>query len=218
MGSVVGLRFERLTVISSFKTGDKWMCLCRCDCGTQKVYRKDHVAAGATRSCGCLRDEGAVARAKAGVLHKNMLGHARIPEYRAWHAMKERCLNPNDARYKNYGARGITVCERWMNYTNFIADMKFKPSTKHSIERMDNTLGYSPENCKWATRKEQANNRRGNVFIFHDGRTQTAQQWADETGILAGTIVDRIKEGFPIEQVFTKGKLRARHRICLRNE
>lgn len=94
-------------------------------------------------------------------LHKN----SYKPEYKAWDAMKQRCFNQKCKAYKNYGGRGISVCDNWLAFDNFIADMGYKPSPKHSLDRIDNHKGYEPENCKWATRHEQNSNRRNNIVI-----------------------------------------------------
>jgi hypothetical protein len=127
--------------------------LCHCDCGTEQTTEAHLLLRGTTRSCGCL--------------HRQMMRETRTthgdynsPEYRTWYAMLQRCNNPNRHNYKNYGGRGISVCERWSDYATFLMDMGRKPSPKHSIERIDNDAGYLPSNCKWATPKEQKANQR----------------------------------------------------------
>jgi len=128
----------------------------------------------------------------------------QVPEYRVWCAMKGRCLNLNDQNFHHYGGRGITVCDRWMNYANFIADMGERPSPKHQLERVDNNLGYSPDNCKWATTREQHRNKRTNVKITLDGETKIAADWARELGVGPGTIHNRIAAGMSSEEAITK--------------
>jgi hypothetical protein len=106
-----------------------------------------------------------------------------IREHDAWRGMLARCRNPRHPSYKNYGGRGITACERWNSFENFLDDMGKRPSPKHSLDRIDNNGNYEPGNCRWATRREQANNTRMNRFVTFDGRTMTLAQWARETGI-----------------------------------
>lgn len=110
--------------------------------------------------------------------------------------MRSRCSNPSNASWRYYGARGITVCDRWrLSFAAFLADMGPKPTPRHQIDRKDGTLGYFPSNCRWATPKEQVCNRHTyNRNLTHDGRTQCVQAWADETGIPSATIHSRLKE------------------------
>lgn len=116
--------------------------------------------------------------------------------------MKSRCLSADHASYADYGGRGITVCTRWLSFENFLSDMGHRPSTAHSLERKDNTKGYDPSNCVWATAKQQARNRRNNRLLTFSGRTQTLAAWAEETGIPYQTIYSRLHRGIKEAELF----------------
>ncbi|CAB4132515.1 hypothetical protein UFOVP253_29 [uncultured Caudovirales phage] len=126
------------------------------------------------------------------------------PEYTAWCAMKSRCYNPNNNRYYRYGGRGIKVCERWEHsFKNFLADMGLKPTPSHTVERLSSDLDYSPENCVWATRIEQANNKSSNHLLTLNGETHTVIEWSRKTGINVKTIYTRLNRGFTDKQALT---------------
>ncbi len=126
-------------------------------------------------------------------------------EYSTWCKMKARCNNPNAINYSRYGGRGITICERWENsFDNFIDDMGWSPSPDHSIERIKNDLGYFKENCRWATRVEQANNKRNNLMVEFDGRVQTLTLWCRELGLKYHIVRQRIyRNHWTVERAFT---------------
>lgn len=169
----IGVKHGRLTIVKDVYLDDlpAWECLC--ECGAKHVVKNRDLRN--TRSCGCLR-------ADLGKENKTH-GMALTPTYQAWHAMKQRCLNPKHRAWKNYGGRGITVCDRWANsFENFYADMGDKPKN-HSLERKDNNKGYLPENCCWATSKMQASNRRTNRRFQIGSEMLTLAEMSQKSGL-----------------------------------
>lgn len=129
--------------------------------------------------------------------------------YRIWMGMIARCRISSATSYEKYGGRGITVCERWLKFQNFLEDMGVPPTEGHSIDRINNDLGYFPENCRWANIDLQANNRRNNVLITFHGETLTAAQWARKLGIPRTTIIRRLRSGKTAAQILSKNLLPA---------
>lgn len=134
-------------------------------------------------------------------------GMTRTRPYKIWRNMKDRCLKKEDKDYERYGARGITVCDRWVHsFENFWEDMGGSYSNDLTLDRVDNSSGYSPENCRWATQKEQANNRRGNHWVSFNGQKRTVAQWAESLGIAHPTLRRRLRD-WTIERALTSPKL-----------
>lgn len=152
---ITGRRFGRLVALERFSNPPqraKWLCLC--DCGNQKWIAFSPLMRGASTSCGCYRSEWATT-------HKKTHGYSKDPTYACWHHAKQRCTNPRNPSYQYYGARGITMCERWFHsFANFLADMGPRPHPNLTLDRIDNDKGYSPDNCRWATYADQLNNQR----------------------------------------------------------
>lgn len=168
---LTGRIFGRLEVISKatsrFKD-EKWLIywLCRCSCGNYIEVYGTALKNGGSKSCGCLRKETGTCLIKHGIRY--------LPEYNIWAGMKDRCYNPNNKQFKNYGGRGIIICDRWISSPEiFINDMGYKPGRYYSIDRIDNNKGYSPDNCRWATRAQQNSNKSTSVKYTYRGLTMT---------------------------------------------
>ena len=157
---ISGSQIGRLKVIefSGRSASGQSMWDCKCDCGNILTVAGGNLQSGHTTSCGCYREE----------IRPTLYASHRLtgtPEYNSWAGMKGRCLNPKNHKYPSYGGRGITVCERWMTFENFLDDMGNRPSLNYSIERKNNDGNYEPDNCIWATPKQQANNRRKRIWV-----------------------------------------------------
>lgn len=176
------------------KRGSRRYFWCRCDCGTEKAVRSDHLWAGKILSCGCEHSRRSSAR--VGNMHRHNITHGASDTraYVIWHSMKGRCLNPNNHAYSSYGGRGIKICKRWMSFPNFLADMG-QPPDEHEIERTNNNKGYAPSNCRWATRREQQNNRRANRLLTHDGLNMTVAEWSRHLNFSDTAIRSRLDAG-----------------------
>lgn len=201
---LTGQRFGRLVAVRlAGHAGKERLWLCRCDCGTERAIRGHGLRSGNSASCGCVRIESITTH-----------GKWKTPEYQIWHAAKQRCTNPNDQGWKNYGGRGITMCDPWReSFAAFLADMGPRPSANHSIDRIDNAGPYAPENCRWATKIQQSENRRTNHHLTWKGETLTVSQWAKRTGLSLNTIEDRLKGKWPIERVLSLPPDKTRARI-----
>lgn len=197
---LTGQKFGRLTVIERAPTKNKrtmWKCVCSCPNKTIFIVDSANLTSGHTKSCKCLNNE------RIGNLNKT---HHKTDTrlHRIWGSMKQRCYNPKNNRYKTYGAEGKTVCEEWQEFAPFY-DWAMANGYRNdlTIERIDETKGYLPENCRWATQKEQQNNRRNNHLITYNGKTQTIAQWADDIGIKYQTLLRRINVSkWNIEKAF----------------
>lgn len=194
--ALTGKVFGRLTVISEAPTDGRKKSLwqCRCECGSEKVIIGQYLVNGDTRSCGCLLRE---------FLDRGRVTHglSKTATHRAWCGMITRCYNPNRPIYKDYGGRGIQVCERWHKFESFLKDIGEHPGPGYSLDRIDNNKGYSKENCRWATRQEQNRNRRNKVLLTFHGKTQHQKDWAREIGIAEATLKNRIAQGWSDDQI-----------------
>lgn len=137
-------------------------------------------------------------------------GMSYEPEYSAWASMLTRCNNPRRPQYQSYGGRGISVCERWSKFENFLADVGQRPSASHSLDRINNDGNYEPGNVRWATVEEQQNNRTVSALIEHNGQRRTLTQWARELGLGVSTIHCRLKRGWPVEKALSLSPNRGR--------
>lgn len=181
----VGINFSNWTVLEIYQGGKHKKCLARCRCGNVKVVDLGNIKSGKSKSCGCVMKE---------VLSKKFKKPGRSwPEYAVWLTMRARCINPNNANYRNYGGRGIEVCERWAkSYEDFIADMGRRPSPNHSIERINNNGHYEPLNCRWATNLEQAKNKRRTKLVNFNGKLIAYSELCKKLAINLNSFRNRI--------------------------
>lgn len=196
-----GQRFGMWAVIadSGQRKGGNIIWVCRCDCGVERLMRADNLKRGASKSCGCDTRES----------H----GMAGSKTYQVWAAMWKRTTNPNDSGYKNYMARGISVCERWRSFSKFLEDMGEVPSGKF-IDRIDNDKGYSPDNCRWATRTENNRNRRSCRYVYFRGQFRRLWDIAEMVGMKTSVIRNRLNNyQMTIDEAVTM-PLHAKPRPC----
>lgn len=181
---ITNQKFGRLTA-QKYLGGGYWQCLC--DCGKLTKSSTSNLIHNKHRSCGCYRNEVTSKRRKT---H----GLRGTTEYYTWASMIFRCFNKNSKFYKYYGGRGITVCEKWRKFENFLSDMGKKP-TGMSLDRIDNNKNYSPENCRWATHLEQMNNRNISLKFTYNGEEKTVAEWAVIYKIKPNTLYHRLFKG-----------------------
>lgn len=192
---IAGRRFGLLTVVRpdpDSKNGKtKWICVC--DCGATRSVYTYNLKNGHTTSCGC---ESLRKRTAARTTHSK----SKTRLYHIWAKMKARCVSPSDRAYDRYGGRGITICDEWLSFEPFEKwALENGCSSELTLDRKNNNLGYSPENCRWATPKQQANNTRKNRVIECNGVSHTLAEWADITGIRPMTIAYRLDAGWDVE-------------------
>ena len=197
--NIIGNRYGRLVVSAFSHANDKgrlfWNCIC--DCGETNCVSGNHLRSGHTSSCGCY---GAEVHIKHG-LYKSR-------QYRSWQAMKSRVLCSGDAQYKNYGGRGITICDNWLTFDGFWKDMEKGYVAGRSIDRINVEGNYCKGNCRWATNAEQARNKRSNKWQTHNGETMVLGDWADKYGIPRSTFYAFIGKGKTIKDAIVYYKKR----------
>lgn len=183
----VGDVFNRLTTLEIFSTAREIRWLCLCVCGGLCITTSSRLASNRAKSCGCLLSD---------TLKKRNTKHGECGSltYKAWAGMLTRCRNENQAGYKDYGGRGITVCKRWLKFENFKSDMGECP-TGHQLDREDNSKGYTPSNCRWVTAKINCRNIRSNVLVSYKGKEMTLVEASERSGISYAALQKRIKKG-----------------------
>ena len=207
---VVGDRYGRWSVIGKLKEKTAFhesLCLCVCDCGPRRAVKESSIKAGRSKSCGCLNKDRVTKH-----------GQSRHGAATSWYNMLCRCTNPNNPNYSDYGGRGIAICDRWMELTNFIADMGERPYGA-TLDRIDVDGPYSPENCRWASRKQQCNNQRTNQRVVYNGAEYTIGELSDKTGISYSTLYGRIaKRGMSVRLAVETRIVSRRRKVKLPQE
>ena len=194
-----GQAFGRLTVIERFRSRNgRVTWLCRCECGKLHEAVSHALTSGHTKSCGCWKDE-------RNTSTKPTHGHASkktglSPTYQSWRGMWTRCTNPKVKSFKDYGARGVCVCDQWKDFGAFLSDMGTRPDGS-TLDRKDVNGNYEPSNCRWVTRTEQNRNTRANYIVSFDGREMTQAEFSELIGMKQSTVSYRLKKGWTPEQV-----------------
>jgi len=193
-----GKKYGRLTVLSykeSRNHGPRWTCVC--DCGNEKIVDGEELKRGKVKSCGCYnRDR----KKELFTTH----GQTKTSEYYAWRSMKERCTKENHYAWKWYGGKGVKICERWLSsFENFYEDMGKRPSKLHSLDRYPDKDGdYGPQNCRWATKREQAQNRSSNLWFEYNKIRMVAAEWERRWNVSVGYIQKHLKYSKTFAQLF----------------
>lgn len=198
-----GQTFFRLTVMHrGDNIGKRVGWVCRCECGQTTHVTATNLVTGVTKSCGCAADDARRRNSALGGIARTTHGLYKTREYNSWQSMRDRCLNPNSDNFPNYGGRGIQIDPRWDDFTVFLADMGPRPPNK-SIERLDTSANYGPDNCVWATRREQSRNTRRTIRITLNGMTMCLKDWCAELGIPYKRAESRIRRGWSVERALT---------------
>lgn len=204
--NLVGRTFNQLTVLEhggyrQFSNSRESTWKCRCACGAELTVPQRYLVTDGTKSCGCIVGK-----------HKRTHGASDTPEFRTWSAMLSRCTSASSKSFKDYGGRGIKVCERWQSFENFLADMGSRPSPAHSIDRKDNDGDYEPNNCRWTTDVEQSNNRRSSRRVTFNGETLTLAEWERRVGLKPGVLFRRLAAEWPLAKALVAGDGRRKTR------
>ena len=197
---LVGQRFGRLTVLEQFRSASKTnpqpvtRCTCLCDCGVSVTVAAANLRSGRTLSCGCYSRS-----------LRTTHGFSNHPLYMTWRGINNRCHVPTDPSYKRYGALGITVCDRWRDdFLAFESDMGPRPAPEYSVDRIDPSGPYSPENCRWATPAMQQRNRRNTMFVAIGGETRSVPDWLEIFHVHDTTFYSRLARGMsPFDALVT---------------
>lgn len=193
---VRGQRYGMLTILEVYdKRGHHYRYKCKCDCGNESIAFLDSLQSGHTTSCGC--------HGKASMTTHGLSKH---PIYKTWIGMRERCLRENGSGYYRYGARGIKVCDEWVNDFQKFYDWAMENGWKEglTLDRIDNDGDYCPDNCRWADRVVQSNNRSSNKYLTYNDKTMSVSEWAYEVGMPVPTLFTRLRKGWSVERALTE--------------
>lgn len=189
------LRFGNLVVLRRAGSQGRYAAwMCHCDCGVERVVSGANLRRGRIKSCNVNNHRWRFKRVEPGIttLYKS--------EYQSWRNMLDRCTNPESKKYAHYGARGITICERWSEFKNFMLDMGRKPDPKFTIEREDVNGNYEPTNCQWISRKDQGRNKRNSVFVTYQGKKMLLIDIVEELGLSRNNVYQRLNLGWTLAQ------------------
>jgi hypothetical protein len=207
---ISGCIFGRLTAISRQYQGEDgaWYWLCKCECGNEIICNLGRLNSGNTKSCGCLKRDTTSSLMRKHGMTKTKLGVV-------FKGIKQRCSNPKHIGYKNYGGRGIYVCEEWLNNSSLFFEWAAESGYEEGlvIDRIDNDGPYSPENCRWVTPAKNSYNKRDTLFLTFNGRTLAVSEWAEELNINSKTIASRIRAGYTAEEALSTSFLKSGPRI-----